>query len=99
MQTREKKINKNKLFIMVLIITGISLAILFIFIQNKFASKAVVAKYSNMEDYANNANTENNVIDKEIIQNLSEAIDYLPESFNELIRPMNIIQNYYIKSD
>ena len=82
MQTREKKINKNKLFIMVLIITGISLAILFIFIQNKFASKAVVAKYSNMEDYANNANTENNVIDKEIIQEMNVEI-----GFNDITKP------------
>lgn len=82
MQTREKKINKNKLFIMVLIITGISLAILFIFIQNKFASKAVVAKYSNMEDYANNANTENNVIDKEIIQEMNVKI-----GFNDITKP------------
>lgn len=82
MQTREKKINKNKLFIMVLIITGISLAILFIFIQNKFASKAVVVKYSNMEDYANNANTENNVIDKEIIQEMNVEI-----GFNDITKP------------
>ncbi len=82
MQTREKKINKNKLFIMVLIITGISLAILFIFIQNKFASKAVVAKYSNMEDYANNVNTENNVIDKEIIQEMNVEI-----GFNDITKP------------
>ena len=82
MQTREKKINKNKLFIMVLIITGISLAILFIFIQNKFASKAVVAKDSNMEDYANNTNTENNVIDKEIIQEMNVEI-----GFNDITKP------------
>ena len=82
MQTREKKINKNKLFIMVLIITGISLAILFIFIQNKFASKAVAAKDSNMEDYANNANTENNVIDKEIIQEMNVEI-----GFNDITKP------------
>lgn len=82
MQTREKKINKNKLFIMVLIITGISLAILFIFIQNKFASKAVMAKDSNMEDYANNTNTENNVIDKEIIQEMNVEI-----GFNDITKP------------
>ena len=82
MQTREKKINKNKLFIMVLIIIGISIAILFIFIQNKFSSKAVVAKYSNMEDYANNANTENNVIDKEIIQEMNVEI-----GFNDITKP------------
>lgn len=82
MQTREKKINKNKIFIMVLIITGISLAILFIFIQNKFASKAVVAKDSNMEDYTNNVNTENNVIDKEIIQEMNVKI-----GFNDITKP------------
>lgn len=82
MQTREKKINKNKLFIMVLIITGISLAILFIFIQNKFASKAVAAKDSNMEDYANNVNTENNVIDKKIIQEMNVEI-----GFNDITKP------------
>lgn len=97
MQTREKKINKNKLFIMVLIITGISLAILFIFIQNKFASKAVVAKDSNMEDYANNANTENNVIDKEIIQEMNVEIGFnditKPEEKKEVDIPQNIENN------
>ena len=82
MQTREKKINKNKLFIMVLIITGISLAILFIFIQNKFASKAVVAKETNIGEQLNNKGIEDNVVDKEIIQEMNVEI-----GFNDITKP------------
>lgn len=82
MQTREKKINKNKLFIMVLIIIGISIAILFIFIQNKFSSKAVVAKETNIGEQLNNKGIEDNVVDKEIIQEMNVEI-----GFNDITKP------------
>lgn len=97
MQTREKKINKNKLFIMVLIITGISLAILFIFIQNKFASKAVVAKETNIGEQLNNKGIEDNVVDKEIIQEMNVEIGFnditKPEEKKEVDIPQNIENN------
>lgn len=97
MQTREKKINKNKLFIMVLIIIGISIAILFIFIQNKFSSKAVVAKETNIGEQLNNKGIEDNVVDKEIIQEMNVEIGFnditKPEEKKEVDIPQNIENN------
>lgn len=86
------------------VISGI-FSVIVILITNKHAEKQLKLQFDYERQKLLDENKESLIlqekvyIDKEIIQNLSEAIDYLPESFNELIRPMNIIQNYYIKSD
>lgn len=86
------------------VISGI-FSIIVILITNKHAEKQLKLQFDYERQKLLDENKESLILqekvylDKEIIQNLSEAIDYLPESFNELIRPMNIIQNYYIKSD
>lgn len=74
MQTRRKKINKNKVFITVLLIIGISISILFVLIQNKFTSKAAVAQNVNKEDKLS-TNKENNEVTKEVVQKMNVKIE------------------------
>lgn len=94
-QTRKKKINKNKVFITVLLIIGISISILFVLIQNEFTSKAVVAQNVNKENKLS-TNKENNEVSKEVIQKMNvkieiEDVTNREENKNEKLD--NVIQN------